>query len=65
ELSELFLSIGCDISCLCHYAEQILYAPGFVVPITQKQLCENYASACKALRRYRKTGRSGNHKADV
>lgn len=65
ELSELFLSIGCDISCLCHYAEQILYAPGFVAPITQKQLCENYASACKALRRYRKTGRSGNHKADV
>lgn len=65
ELSELFLSIGCDISCLCHYAEQILYAPGFVSPITQKQLCENYASACKALRRYRKTGRSGNHKADV
>lgn len=65
ELSELFLSIGCDISYLCHYAEQILYAPGFVAPITQKQLCENYASACKALRRYRKTGRSGNHKADV
>ncbi len=65
ELSELFLSIGCDISCLCHYAEQILYVPGFVAPITQKQLCENYASACKALRRYRKTGRSGNHKADV
>lgn len=65
ELSELFLSIGCDISWLCHYAEQILYAPGFVAPITQKQLCENYASACKALRRYRKTGRSGNHKADV
>lgn len=65
ELSELFLSIGCDISCLCHYAEQILYAPGFVAPITQNQLCENYASACKALRRYRKTGRSGNHKADV
>ncbi len=65
ELSELFLSIGCDISCLCHYAEQILYAPGFVAPITQKQLCENYASACKALRRYRKTGRSGNHKTDV
>ena len=65
ELSELFLSIGCDISCLCHYAEQILYAPGFVAPITQKQLCENYASACKALRRYRKAGRSGNHKADV
>lgn len=65
ELSELFLSIGCDISCLCHYAEQILYAPGFVAHITQKQLCENYASACKALRRYRKTGRSGNHKADV
>lgn len=65
ELSELFLSIGCDISCLCHYAEQILYAPGFVAPITQKQLCENYASACKALRRYRKTGRSGNRKADV
>ena len=65
ELSELFLSIGCDISRLCHYAEQILYAPGFVAPITQKQLCENYASACKALRRYRKTGRSGNHKADV
>ena len=65
ELSELFLSIGCDISCLCHYAEQILYAPGFVSPITQKQLCENYASACKALRRYRKTGRSGNHKTDV
>lgn len=65
ELSELFLSIGCDISCLCHYAEQILYAPGFVAPITQKQLCENYASACKALRRYRKAGRPGNHKADV
>ena len=65
ELSELFLSIGCDVSCLCHYAEQILYAPGFVAPITQKQLCENYTSACKALRRYRKTGRSGNHKANV
>lgn len=65
ELSEIFLSIGCDISHLCHYTEQILYAPGFVPPISERELCKSYTSACMALRRYRKAGRSGNHKADV
>lgn len=65
ELAECFSSIGCDLYALCHYTEQVLYASGSAEPMEQSLLCRDYSHASKALRRYRHTGRSGHHKANV
>ncbi len=63
ELAEFLSSIGCDIHSFCFLTEKILYSTHAVDEFEKKLILTAYKSACKALRRNRKSGTAGHHKS--